>query len=159
MLRLRHASSTLLLAGLLAGCGQQAPTPMPTATSEAVDASPPVAGAGWTLVRTVTPTPNNEGVAIAPLGPDQVLVSLTVRGPGADGCGTPSFVGFQQAGSILNARIVRSPASDGCAVTSAVTFYVAVDRLTLRPGIAVDRIGVGENCEGPTCTAEIPRPS
>jgi hypothetical protein len=159
MLRLRHASSTLLLAGLLAGCGQQTPTPTPTATPEATNPSPPVAGAGWTLVRTVTPTPNNEGVAVAPLGRDQVLVSITVRGPGADGCGTPSFVGFQQAGSILNAKIVRSPTSDSCATTSAVTFYIAVDRKILQPGVAVDRIGVGENCEGPTCTAEIPRPS
>ncbi len=153
MLRRVWAPSILLLASVLSGCSQPTPTPTP----EATESPQLVAGSGWTLLRTVSPTPIIEGIAIAPLGADQYVVSVTVRGGGADGCGAPVFTGFQPSGATLLAQIVRSPASDSCAVASAITFYVALDRVVV-PDTVV-RVAIGDNCEGSTCTAQVPRPS
>ena len=144
MLRRSWATSILLLAGVLSGCSQRTQTPN-------------AAGSGWTVLRVVSPTPVVEGIGIAPLGSDQFLVSVTVRGGGVDGCAAPTFTGFEPVGSTLVARIVRSPASDTCAVTSAITFYVALDRVILPD--TVEQIAIGDNCEDPACRAPVPRPS
>jgi hypothetical protein len=153
MLKWVRALPILLLAWVLSACGQTTPSPTP-APSGPVQ---PVTGTGWTLLRAVSPTPVNEGIGIAPLGADQYLVSITVPGGGVDGCAAPTFVGFDAVGTTLVARIVRSPTSDSCAVDSAVTYYVAVDRAIV-PG-TVDRVAMNEPCEGPACTAAVPRPS
>ena len=147
----RRAASILLFAWVLAGCNQASPS---TAPPEPSASSQPVAGNGWTLLRTVSPTLVFEGVAVAPLGADQYLVSLTVSGAGSGGCASPTFTGFQAVGTTLVAQFTRSPAPETCAVISAVTFYVALDRLTLQRG--VDRIGTNQPCEGVRCTAPIP---
>jgi hypothetical protein len=96
----------LLLAGALCGCSQPSP--------EVTQSPQPVAGSGWTLLRAVSPTPVIEGIAIAPFGADQYVVSITVRGAGADGCGAPVFTGFEPSGTTLVARAksrLISPAS------------------------------------------------
>ena len=147
---MRLLGASILLACMLSGCTQPAPTPTP----EATESPQPVAGNGWTLLRTVSPAPINEGIAIAPFGQDQYVVSVTVRGGGADGCAAPTFVGFAPRGPALVVLIVRSPASDACAVTSAITYYVAIDRAIVTD--TVSRVMVDE-CDGPGCSAPIPR--
>jgi len=109
------------------------------------------------LLRTVSPTPVIEGVAIAPLGRDQYVVSVTVAGAGTGGCDAPVFTGFVPSGTTLVAQIARGPMTDNCAIVSSVTFYVALDRLVV-PDTAV-RVVVGDPCEGPNCSDPIPRPS
>jgi hypothetical protein len=153
LLRRFLALPVWLLACVLIGCNSASATPAAPASQSAQ----PLAGPGWTLLRTASQTPNIEGIAITPLGADQYLVSVTVRGPGADGCGTPVFTGFEPSGSTLVAEIARSPMNDTCATASSITFYVAVNRAIVPDNIV--RVAVGDHCEGPTCVDEVPRPS
>lgn len=151
MLKGFRVAGILLIATVLSGCGETAtPTPSPEGSS-----SQPAGDAGWTLLRTVSPTLVTEGIAVAAFGADQYLVSVTVSGAGADGCASPTLVGFQPSGTTLVAQITRSPTSDSCAVTSAVTYYVALDRVLLPNSIV--RIAIGEPCEGTGCAAPIPQ--
>jgi hypothetical protein len=106
-------------------------------------------GQGWTLLKTRLGGPVQEGVAVALLGPDSYLVAITVPAGGADGCGTPTFTGFEQSASTLVGEIVRSPLGEGvCAVISTTTFYLEMDRLSLPNG--VNSIGVSD-CTDPDC--------
>jgi hypothetical protein len=109
------------------------------------------------LIRTVTPATVDEGLAIAPLGSEQWVLSITVTGGGSDGCDTPTLVGFQPSGPTLVAEIARSPTSPNtiCAVTSAVTFYVALDRSVVTPAIL--QIGLTSNCSNAACSVPVPR--
>jgi hypothetical protein len=95
--------------------------------------SPPTSGAGWTLLRAVTPSQIPDGVAIVPLGQDQLLASITVPA-GGTGCGIPTFARFDTAGSTILAKINRSAVGDTCAYNSSTTYYLALDRIALLAG-------------------------
>jgi hypothetical protein len=82
----------------------------------------------------VTPSQIPDGVAIVPFGQDQLLASITVPA-GGTGCGTPTFVGFETAGSTILAKITRSPVGDTCAYNGSTTYYLALDRIALLAGI------------------------
>jgi hypothetical protein len=135
-------AAVAVLALVVATCDSApSPTTSPSTT--------PTSGQGWTLLKTRLGDPVQEGVAVAPLGRDSYLVAITVPAGGADGCGTPTFTGFEQSTSTLVGEIVRSPLGEGiCAVTSTTTFYVEVDRLSLPNG--VNAIGVSD-CTDPDC--------
>jgi hypothetical protein len=118
----------------------------------------PTSGQGWALLKTRLGGPVQEGVALAPLGPDAYLVAITVPAGGANGCGTPTFTGFEQSASTLVGKIVRSPLGEAvCAVISTTTFYVELDRLSLPNG--VNSVGVSD-CADPDCVRPpVPIPS
>jgi hypothetical protein len=109
------------------------------------------------LLRTVTPTAVDEGLAMAPLGPEQWVLSITVSGGGADGCNTPTLVGFRPSATTLVAEIERSPVSPDtiCATASAVTFYVALDRGIVTA--AIRQVALTDNCSSSTCSVPVPK--
>jgi hypothetical protein len=125
---------------------------------EATQSGPPVGGKGWTLLRTVRPAAVDEGLAIAPLGPEQYVLSITVRDGGSDGCNKPTLVGFQPSGTTLVAQIERSPESANaiCATASAVTFYVGLDRGIVTPAIV--QVALTDNCVNSVCSVLVPKP-
>jgi hypothetical protein len=126
-----------LIGSALAACA----TPQPSVA--------PSPGQGWVLVQTRQGGPVREGVSVASFGPDAYLVAITVPAGGADGCGTPSFSGFEQSGTTLLGEITRSPLGSGtCAVISTTTFFVALDRLSLPNGVT--SIGVSD-CKDLDC--------
>lgn len=110
-----------LLAAGVSACGQATVTPV-------------ASGPGWTLLRTATPTQVKDGLAIAPLGDDQVLVSATVPAGGTN-CGAPTFAGFATAETTTLAKISRSPWDASCAYISSTTYFIALDRTTIPAGV------------------------
>ena len=139
----RYALAVLASCMVLAGCSPEAARP-----------TQPTGGTGWTLLRAVSPTLVFEGIAAAPLGADQYLISVTVPAGGAGDCGFPTLAGFQQSDATLVAQITRSPMSSICAVVSAITFYVALDRIVI-PN-AVTHVAISEPCETGGCRAALP---
>lgn len=119
---------------------------------------PPVGGNEWTLLRTVSPSVQEEGLAIAPLGRGQYVLSLTVRAGGSDGCDTPALAGFERSRTTLVAQIVRSPVSPNsiCAITSDVTFYVALNRVVIAEGI--DQVALNDSCQSSPCAPHVSAP-
>jgi hypothetical protein len=146
----------LLLASLVWACSGPSPTPLP----EPSPTGTPAGGQGWTLLRTISPSTSEEGLGIAALGPDEYVVSITVKAGGSDGCNTPTLAGFERSRTTLVAGIVRSPtpANEVCATASTVTFYVALDRVLLSSAI-VD-VAVSDDCPNSPCPApvQVPRP-
>jgi hypothetical protein len=134
----RLALLTTVTALGLAACG--------TATPPQPDSGP-----GWTLLRAVTPSPITEGVDIAPLGRDAWVVAVTVPGKGGDGCGAPTFVGFEELGTTLVAKISRGPMPNTCAIVDAVTYYVALERVAV-PKTIIDVSVSDSSCHSPGCT-------
>jgi hypothetical protein len=145
----------VLLASAVCACSAPSPTPHP----EATQSGPPVGGNEWTLLRSVSPSVEEEGLAIAPLGPDQYVLSITVRAGGSDGCNTPALAGFERSRTTLVAQIVRSPVSPNsiCATTSDVTFYVALNRVVSAEG--VDQVALNDSCQSAPCPAPISVPN
>jgi hypothetical protein len=145
----------LLLASAVCACSALSPSPSPDATGS----GPPVAGNEWTLLRTVSPSVEEEGLAIAPLGRDQYVLSITVRAGGSDGCNTPALAGFDRSRTTLVAQIVRSPVSPNsiCATVSNVTFYVALNRVVSAEGI--DQVALNDSCQSAPCPPPISVPN
>lgn len=154
MLRRLWAPSILLLASVVWACSAASPTPFP----EATPSGPPVGGREWTLLRTVSPSVQEVGLAIAPLGPDQYVLSITVQAGGSDGCNAPTLAGFERSRTTLVAEIVRSPTSPNsfCATASDVTFYVALNRVFTSAGIA--QVEVSDNCQSAPCPTPVSVP-
>lgn len=99
-----------------------------------------------------------QGLAVAPLGTDAYVVSITVPGKGAEGCYAPTFVGFEPINSTLVAKISRAPFQGTCAIVDAITFYVALNRISIPAGITA--MAVSESCPKPGCREQpVPIPS
>jgi hypothetical protein len=104
------------------------------------------------------PSQATDGVAIAPRGRDQLLVSLAVPA-GGTGCGTPTFMGFDTAGNTTLAKIARSPWDASCAYISSTTYDVALDMAAI-PAASTEIAIADEWCHTPDsiCNAvAIPR--
>ena len=149
-------ASIVLLASLVWACSGPPPTP----SDQGSPAGTPAGGQGWTLLRTISPSTSDEGLGIARLGPDEYVVSITVKAGGSDGCNTPTLAGFERSRTTLVAGIVRSPtpANEICATASTVTFYVALDRVLLSSAI-VD-VALSDDCANSPCpsSVKVPRP-
>lgn len=146
----------MLLASAVWACSAPSPTP----PADATPSGPPVGGNEWTLLRTVSPSVEEEGLAIAPLGRDQYVLSITVAAGGSDGCNAPTLAGFDRSRTTLVAHIVRSPGSPNstCATTSDVTFYVALNRVVSAEGI--EQVALSDSCQIAPCPppVSVPKP-
>jgi hypothetical protein len=110
------------------------------------------------LVRTVSPSVEEEGLAIAALSRDQYVLSITVVGGGTDGCSTPTLTGFHPSGATLVADIARSPVAPNsiCAINSTVTFYVVLDRGIVWARVA--QVALSDSCQSAPCPPPISVP-
>lgn len=141
-----------LVVSAVSACSTPTPTPALTASPEVIPSAPPTGGNGWTLLRTVVPTAVNEGLAIASLGPDQWVLSITVDDGGSDGCNKATVVGFRRSRTTVVAEIERSAVQPNeiCATASAVTFYVALDRTIVTPAIL--QVALSDTCANLVCS-------
>lgn len=112
MLRWKRAVCLIVLLGAMLGCGGES--------------LQPERGHEWRLiqVREGNPAP---AIAVAPLGPSQLVVSITVMSGCADGGNAPRFLGFEIQGDAVVARIARAPVTPSCLSFSNTVFDLAVD--------------------------------
>jgi hypothetical protein len=127
---------------LLVGCAQTVP-PGPTQA---------LSGAGWDLV-SVGAIPLSEGVFRIEPVTGGLLVEMQTSGAGNQGCGAPTFAGFDVVGDAIVGRIVRGPTFDdpqrACLSTSSVVFAVRLHTDAIPDGVT--KISMSEPCGLPGC--------